>query len=154
MQIRIRQAKPADRDQLAQRRSALRPKTSAAERARELLPILAGDTPVASPLVNFVAGTADGTLPGFAEVDLRSHADGCNPAHPVGYLEGWYVSEEYRRCGIGHRLLSATEEWFRSHDWVEIASDTWIDSDFHKPATKALGFEVVNRCVHDRKLLW
>jgi len=89
MQVRIRQAQPADRDQLAQLREALWPATSAAEHARELDPILAGNTPGAMPLTNFVAEIVDGTLVGFAEVDLRPHADGCNPERPVGYLEGW-----------------------------------------------------------------
>lgn len=51
MQVRIRKAKPADRDQLAQLREALWPKTSAAEHARELEPILAGETPGTMPLI-------------------------------------------------------------------------------------------------------
>ena len=80
MQIHIRQAKPADRDQLAELRAALWPETFAAEHARELEPILAGNTPGVMPLINFVAETTDGRLTGFAEVDLRSHADGCDPA--------------------------------------------------------------------------
>ena len=151
MQVRIRQAKPADRDQLAQLRQALWPKISAAEHARELEAILAGHTPGALPLINFVAETADGTLNGFAEVDLRSHADGCHPAHPVGYLEGWYVTHEYRWRGIGRRLLAAAEEWARGHGCFEMASDTWIDNELSQSCHEALGFEVVDRCVHYRK---
>jgi len=139
MQVSIRQAKSADRDQLAQLREALWPKTSAAEHARELEPILAGDTPGAMPLINFVAETANGTLTGFAEVDLRSHADGCDPAHAVGYLEGWYVTEEYRRYGIGRRLLSAAEDWARSHGCVEMASDTWIDNELSTKLPRSVG---------------
>src|SRR5215471_19164711 len=96
MKVCVRQAQPADCDQLARLREALWPDTSAAEHARELEPILAGNTPGSMPLINFVAEAADGTLAGFAEVDLRSHADGCDPARPVGYLEGWYVIEAYR----------------------------------------------------------
>src|SRR5215472_11625473 len=153
MQVRIRQATPADRDQLAKLREALWPNTSAAEHARELEPILAGDTPGAMPLINFVAEAANGTLTGFAEVDLRSHADGCNPARAVGYLEGWYVTGEYRRFGIGRRLLSAAEDWARSHGCVEMASDTWIDNELSQSCHEALGFEVVDRCVNYRKRL-
>ena len=153
MHIGIRQAKPADRDRLAQLREALWPETSAAEHARELESILAGDVPGAMPLINFVAETTDSTLIGFAEVDLRSHADGCDPARPVGYLEGWYVAGEYRRLGIGRRLLSAAEDWARSHGCVEMASDTWIDNELSQSCHHALGFEVVDRCVHYRKLL-
>jgi len=105
------------------------------------------------PLVNLVAEAADGKLVGFAEVDLRSHADGCDPAHPVGYLEGWYVTQEYRQHGVGRRLVSAAEEWARSHCCVEMASDTWIDNERSQSCHEALGFEVVDRCVHFRKKL-
>jgi aminoglycoside 6'-N-acetyltransferase I len=103
------------------------------------------------PLVNFVAETADGRLAGFAEVDLRSHADGCNPARPVGYLEGWYVGQEYRRHGIGRLLVAAAEDWARNHGCVEMASDTWIDNEVSQACHETLGFEVVDRCVHYRK---
>jgi aminoglycoside 6'-N-acetyltransferase I len=151
MELRIRPARPADRDQLAQLREALWPQTSAAEHARELGPILAGDTPGAMPLINFVAETEGGTLAGFAEIDLRSHADGCDPARPVGYLEGWYVAAAYRRNGIGRQLLSAAEAWARSHGCFEMASDTWIDNEVSQSCHEALGFEVVDRCVHYRK---
>ncbi len=102
---------------------------------------------------NFVAETADGTLQRFAEVDLRSHADACDPARPVGYLEGWYVAEEVRHIGIGRRLPSAAEDWVRGHGCVEMASDTWIDHDLSQTCHEALGFEVVDRCVHYRKAL-
>jgi aminoglycoside 6'-N-acetyltransferase I len=150
MQIRIRPASAADRDQLAQLRQALWPKTSAREHARELEAVLAGNTPGSMPLINFVAETTS-TLVGFAEVDLRSHADGCDPARPVGYLEGWYVKDEYRRHGVGRRLLFAAEEWARSHGCAEMASDTWIDNEVSQNCHEALGFEVVDRCVHYRK---
>jgi GNAT superfamily N-acetyltransferase len=110
-----------------------------------------GDTPGTMPLINLVAETADGTLTGFAEIDLRSHADGCDPARPVGYLEGWFVAEAYRRSGIGRRLLAAAEDWARSHGCIELASDTWIDNELSQSCHEALGFEVVDRCVHYRK---
>ena len=105
------------------------------------------------PLANFVAETADGRLFGFAEVDVRSHADGCNPTRPVGYLEGWYVAEEGRHRGIGRRLLSAAEDWARSNGCIEMASDTWIENELSQTCHEALGFEVVDRCVHYRKAL-
>ncbi|MFL6446572.1 MAG: GNAT family N-acetyltransferase [Bryobacteraceae bacterium] len=153
MEVRVRQARPTDRDQLALLREALWPETSEKEHALELEPILAGETPGSMPLVNFVAETDDGKLFGFAEVDLRSHADGCSPARTVGYLEGWYVAEEARHSGIGRRLLAEAEDWARSYGCVEMASDTWIDNELSHTCHKALGFEVVDRCVHYRKTL-
>ena len=46
-----------------------------------------------------VAEVSNRVLAGFLEVDLRSHADGCNPSRPVGYIEGWYVAENHRHGG-------------------------------------------------------
>jgi len=84
---------------------------------------------------------------------LRSHADGCNPSRPVGYVEGWYVAESHRNRGIGRKLVAAAEDWARSQGCVEIASDTWIENEVSQRAHKALGYEVVDRCVHYRKTL-
>jgi aminoglycoside 6'-N-acetyltransferase I len=149
----IRLAQLSDRDQLLPFHEALWPKASAEEHARELSLILEGNAPVTMPLVILVAETSDGVLAGFLEVDLRSHADGCNPSRPVGYVEGWYVSEDHRQRGIGRKLLAAAEDWARSQGCVEIASDTWIDNEVSQRVHEALGYEVVDRCVHYRKAL-
>src|SRR5260221_10595408 len=76
-----------------------------------------------------------------------------HPSRPVGYVEGWFVAQEYRRQGVGAKLLAAAEDWARSHGCVEMASDTWIDNDVSQRAHEALGFEVVDRFVHYRKNL-
>ena len=54
------------------------------------------DAVLTMPFTIFVAEVSDQTLVGFLEVDLRSHADGCNLSQLVGYIEGWYVAEDYR----------------------------------------------------------
>jgi aminoglycoside 6'-N-acetyltransferase I len=127
---------------------------SSGDHARELTLILEGKAPVTMPLIILVAEEASSRmLAGFVEVDLRSHADGCNPSRPVGYVEGWYVAEDNRHKGIGKKLLAAAEEWARSQGCVEIASDTWIDNEVSQRAHEALGYEVVDRCVHYRKTL-
>lgn len=151
--IRIRPARPSDCDDLVRLRVALWPNSSAEEHARELAATLAGKPPVTLPLINLVAEASDGRIVGFLEVDLRSHADGCNPEQPVGYLEGWYVAEEYRNQGIGKKLAAAAEDWARSHGCVEMASDTWIDNEVSQRVHESLGYEVVDRCVHYRKRL-
>jgi len=83
--ICIRLAQLSDRDQLVCLREALWPKSSAEEHARELTPILEGKAPVTMLLIILVAEASNRKLAGFLEVDLRSHADGCNPSCPVGY---------------------------------------------------------------------
>jgi aminoglycoside 6'-N-acetyltransferase I len=151
--IHIRLAHSADHDQLLRMRQGLWPQASAEEHARELTLILDGKAPVTMPLTILVAEAPDRTLAGFVEVDLRSHADGCNPSRPVGYVEGWYVAEGYRQRGIGGQLLVAAENWARQQGCAEIASDTWIDNEVSQRAHQALGYEVVDHCVHFRKTL-
>jgi aminoglycoside 6'-N-acetyltransferase I len=46
---------------------------------------------------------------------------------------------------------AAVEEWARSHGCVEMASDTWIENELSQSCHEALGFAVVDRCVHYRK---
>jgi len=151
----IRPANASDLDQLARLCEALWPTSSAQEHARELRLLLGGKAAlvVTMPIAFFVAEASDGALVGFVEVDLRSHADGCNPSQPVGYIEGWYVAEDYRRLGIGKKLLDQAEDWARSHRCIEIASDAVIENDVSQRAHEALGYKVVDRCVHYRKLL-
>ena len=151
--IQIRLAQPSDCDQLASMHAALWPSTSTEEHAREISAILAGTFPLTMPLIILVAEASDRKLVGFLEVDLRSHADGCNPARPVGFVEGGYIIEGQRHRGIGQRLIEAAEEWARSQGCREMASDTWIDNEGSQRAHEALGYEVVDRCVHYRKTL-
>lgn len=131
---------------------ALWPSSSAEEHARELRLLLAGKAALTMPHTIFVA-EANAGLVGFLEVDLRSHADGCDPSQPVGYVEGWYVGPDYRKQGVGAELLARAEEWARGHGCREIASDAVIDNELSQRAHAALGFEVVDRCVHYRKRL-
>lgn len=155
--ILIRPAQLSDHEQLLRFREALWPNASAEKHSRELTLILEGKPVTTLPLIIFVAElvseTCDGTLAGFLEVDLRSHADGCNPSRPVGYIEGWCVAENHRHHGIGRKLLAAAENWVRSQGCVEVASDTWIDNEVSQDVHEALGYEVVDRCVHYRKTL-
>jgi len=135
--------------------AALWPQASVEEHARELRLLLGGqaDRVLTMPLVIFVAEAGEGRLAGFLEVDLRSHADGCNPAQPVGYIEGWYVAEDYRQRGLGRKLVDRAEDWARSHNCSEMASDAVIENGRSQRAHEALGYEIVDRCVHYRKKL-
>jgi len=124
----IRLAQPSDLPHIALLRAALWPESSAEEHARELASILAGEVPGTLPLAIFVSQAANGALVGFLEAGLRSHADTCDPAHPVGYVEGWYVVESVRRQGIGAALLRAAEDWARAQGCTEMASDALLDN--------------------------
>jgi aminoglycoside 6'-N-acetyltransferase I len=151
--MNIRFAQQSDCTALAALRHALWPEGAVDEHEGELEAIVAGAWSTIYPYVLVVAVDAAGALTGFAEVTLRSRADGCDPSRPVGYLEGWYVAEPFRRTGVGSALLRAAEEWARAQGCIEMASDTWIDREVSQRAHEALGFEVVDRCVTYRKTL-
>jgi aminoglycoside 6'-N-acetyltransferase I len=147
---RVRRAEAGDVDVLVALRAALWPEGAREEHAAAVRGILAGTPPSTMPLVVMVAELG-GAVVGFAEVGLRSHADGCDPRRPVGYLEGWYVAPPHRGRGIGRALLRAAEHWCRDLGCSELASDTWIDDAASQRAHEAFGFEVVDRCVNYRK---
>jgi len=119
----------------------------------EVIALLNGTAALTMPLAIFVAATNEGRVVGFLEVDLRTHADGCSPAQPAGYIEGWFVAEGYRQQGIGKMLVEAAEDWARSHGCVEIGSDALVENETSQRAHEALGYEVVDRCVNYRKTL-
>ena len=102
--------------------------------------------------VTFVVERPGGGLCGFLEVSLRSFAEGCRSS-PVPYIEGWYVDEGMRRRKLGSRLVQAAEDWARSHDYKEIASDAALDNDVSIGAHGALGYDEVARSVCFRKAL-
>lgn len=132
---------------------ALWPESSAQEHGAEIASVLAGKPPGTLPLIILVAENEVGSLTGFIEVGLRSHADGCDTRQPVGFVEGWFVLDTHRRKGVGSQLIAAAEEWARSQGCIEMASDTWLDGDVSQRAHEAMGYLVVDRCVHYRKVL-
>lgn len=130
-------------------RASLWPDTSFQEHLAELDHTLRSARPL--PLVSLVALDDNGALIGFLEVGLRSHADGCDPSNPVAFVEGWFVQEGFRNRGVGKELMRAAEDWARAQGCREMASDALIDNQVSQQAHEALGFEVVDRCVHFRK---
>lgn len=84
---------------------------------------------------------------GFAHCQLRfDYVEGTDTS-PVGYLEGIYVMEEYRKRGIGKELVTYCEEWSRQKGCTEFASDIELDNvdsfNFHLK----VGFKEVNRII-------
>lgn len=134
-------------------RAILWPESSLEEQFSEVDSLLATGMSGTLPAAIFVSQGPDGKLTGFLEVGLRSHADGCDTSRPVGFIEGWFVHKEARGRGAGRELMLAAEEWCRKQRCSEMASDALIDNEGSQSAHQALGFEVVDRCVHFRKSL-
>jgi aminoglycoside 6'-N-acetyltransferase I len=134
-------------------RALLWPEASVDEHAREVDMLLAARRTGSLPSTILVAVDGDRVLQAFLEVGLRSHVDGCDPTRPVGYVEGWFVQEAFRKQGIGRALMRAAEDWAREKGCTEMGSDALIDNLGSERAHIALGFEVVDRCVNFRKAL-
>lgn len=152
-QPRVRPALVEDRLAIAEMRVALWPEGSFEEHLKEVDASFVQWVPSTLPGVTLVSVDEHGVVTGFVDAGLRSHADGCDPAQPVGYIEGWFVNESHRGRGIGSALIRAAEEWARAQGCVEMASDVLIDNEVSQRAHTGLGYEVVDRCVHSRKRL-
>lgn len=151
--VAIRRAEARDCEAIGELGHRLWPDASAAEHTREVTTVVAGEAAGNLPVVIFVGEEAGGHIVAFLEAGLRSHADGCDVRHPVGFIEGWYVAPEYRRHRIGGKLVAMAEAWARDQGCSEMASDTWLDGAESQHAHEALGYEVVDRCIHYRKSL-
>ena len=103
----IRRAQASDREALVEMRVALWPESSSEEQRAEVDAWLGHDAGSTLPLTILVAEDSSGAVTGFLEVGLRSHAEGCDTAHPVGYVEGWFVCEAWRGHGLGRELMRA-----------------------------------------------
>ncbi|HEX3102238.1 MAG TPA: aminoglycoside 6'-N-acetyltransferase [Pyrinomonadaceae bacterium] len=99
-----------------------------------------------------VADTGDGKLIGFLEASIRMFAEDCETDH-VGYLEGWFVEDDYRQYGIGRALVQFAEKWARGQGCTEMASDAEIGNDVSLEAHARLGYTETSRLVHLRKEL-
>ena len=146
----VRQARLDDGSALAVARADLWPDATREQHEAELSEMLTAPKASASDIL--VAESREGIV-GFVEVNLRSHADGCDPRHPVVFIEGWYVAPAFRRRGVGRALIAAAADWGRARGCIEMASDTWIDHHVSQRAHEAIGFTVVDRCVHYKKRL-
>jgi aminoglycoside 6'-N-acetyltransferase I len=129
-------------------RRALWPEGSGAEHRSELVRYFRGRSPW--PLGVLIAESGRGRRIGFAEVSIRSCAEGCL-TNRVGFLEGWWVAPGERRRGVGRRLVEASEEWARRRRCLEFASDTQPGNRVSIAAHRALGFAYTDTVVGFRK---
>ncbi len=99
-----------------------------------------------------VADSGEGKLAGFLEASIRSFAEDCE-TDQVGYLEGWFVEDDYRQHGIGRALVAFAEKWAHGHGCTEMASDAEIGNEVSLQAHTRLGYSETSRLIHLRKEL-
>ncbi len=84
---------------------------------------------------------------GFAQCQLRRDYVEGTDSSPVGYLEGIYVAEGFRRSGIARELLSACESWAKENGCTEFASDCELDNTQSLQFHLSVGFREANRII-------
>ena len=92
-------------------------------------------------------GEADGQAIGFAQCQLRHDYVEGTETSPVGYLEGIFIEENYRKKGYAKQLLAACETWAKEQGCTEFASDCELDNTGSLKFHLSLGFEEANRVI-------
>ncbi len=134
----------------AQLRHALWPDTSLEQHLQEIYETLDQDDP---DTVTFIAESAGDQIAGFAEAALRrDYVNGCETS-PVLFLEGIYVSPEYRQRGTARLLCETIANWGREKGCTEFASDVLLENRDSQSFHMALGFDETERVIFYRKLL-
>jgi aminoglycoside 6'-N-acetyltransferase I len=144
----VRRLRPEEKEAWLALRMSLWPETDEPEHRKEMAMMLSDEERFAV----CVCQDPHGELVGFAEVSLRSWAEGCQSS-PVGYLEGWFVAKHARRQGIGGRLVAAAEDWARSRGCTEMASDTELANRVSEAAHLRLGYRIAAKVTAFHKRL-
>ena len=84
---------------------------------------------------------------GYAQCQLRHDYVEGTETSPVGYLEGIYVADGYRKQGVGRELLSACESWAKNKGCTEFASDCELENTQSLQFHLNVGFEEANRII-------
>ena len=101
----------------------------------------------ALPDAAFFLAMQDDAAVGFAQCQLRrDYVEGTSTT-PVGYLEGIFVEEPFRRRGIARELLSACENWARTAGCREFASDCELGNRESLAFHRSVGFSEANRII-------
>ena len=95
----------------------------------------------------FFLAYAEETAIGFAQCQLRHDYVEGTDSSPVGYLEGIYVAEGYRKHGIARELLAACERWAKEKGCTEFASDCELSNVQSLQFHLNVGFEEANRII-------
>src|SRR5215204_219789 len=121
--VTVRELRETDLDDWFRLRKTLWDATSDDDHKSEMIDILDHHE---SQLVLFAE--VEGRLVGFLEASIRPFVEDCDTDH-VGYLEGWCVEPEFRKQGIGGKLVRHAEAWARDNGCIEMASDAEVGND-------------------------
>ena len=137
----IRQADMRDLDPLTDLTLELWPDHSRQEMKTELQRQLSVERAV------YFLAVEEEKMAGFAQCQLRYDYVEGTESSPVGYLEGVYIREDWRKKGLARQLLETCEQWAKAQGCSEFASDCELSNlqslEFHLKA----GFTEANRII-------
>lgn len=100
-----------------------------------------------NPDAAFFLAYDGGAAVGFAQCQLRHDYVEGTESSPVGYLEGIFVADQYRKQGTAKALLIACEQWAKSKGCAEFASDCELDNTQSLRFHLNVGFTEANRII-------
>lgn len=139
--MQIQKAQPYDIDLLMQFVLGLWPDNTAEQMHADLSEILQKDD-----AAFFLAFDVDSPV-GFAQCQLRHDYVEGTESSPVGYLEGIFVKEDYRKQGIASKLLHTCEAWAKENGCIEFASDCELTNEESLLFHLHMGFAEANRII-------
>lgn len=139
----IRSVTSSDRAEWLRMRLALWPDSTEEDEGVEVDCLLAG-YPSPTLMAAFVCEQPEGGIVGLVEVSIKESAPGCTTDR-IGYIEAWYVDEEWRGRGVGRALAERAEAWARAAGCLEMASDTTPFYPLSPAAHEAVGYVEVER---------
>ena len=95
----------------------------------------------------------EGKAAGFAQCQLRHDYVEGTDSSPVGYLEGIFIEEAYRKQGHAKELLKRCEEWAKEMNCTEFASDCELDNEVSLAFHLKMGFLEANRIICFTKVI-
>lgn len=84
---------------------------------------------------------------GFAICQLRSDYVEGTSSSPVGYLEGIFIENKFRRLGLGSKLVSMCENWSHESGCTEFASDCELHNEV------SLKFHIKNNFTESNRII-
>jgi aminoglycoside 6'-N-acetyltransferase I len=106
---------------------------------------------IAQPDAKVFLATHDSETIGFAQCQVRyDYVEGTSSS-PVGYLEGLFVKEAFRKQGFAKNLVNACEKWAKKKGCHEFASDCEIENEESLAMHLKLGFSEANRIICFKK---
>lgn len=94
----------------------------------------------------FLYNVAEKTI-GFAYCSLRYDYVEGSSSSPVGYLEGIYIDEKYRKKGYAKELVKECEKWSINNNCSEFASDCQLDNIDSKLFHEKTGFKIAGEII-------